>query len=209
MRRRIIVAVRCSIRIETPIAEDGRLLVDDDYLRFLVRIANEKMATNHQRTDRFLSAFIDQIESPSTGTHDSELTGLSVRPLSIHKQTKAYNPRVHKSDGRNSELNRRKLAELEKRQTLVLSRIYAAETALRTSLRDFPGSNDTECAVKIEDAQTGSPRGFETQATEDMPLKHRFAGTVKTDVVGHSRFQEWGEREEPNSHDLAEKGSKV
>mgnify|MGYP000394385760 CR=1 FL=1 len=61
MRKRIIVAVRCSIRIEAPIALGDRLLVSQDYIRFLVAIANSKLASNHQKTNKFLSSFIQQV----------------------------------------------------------------------------------------------------------------------------------------------------
>ena len=61
MKKRIIVAVRSSIRIEAPIAVDGHLLVSQDYVRFLVSMANSKLASNHQKRDRFLSSFIQQV----------------------------------------------------------------------------------------------------------------------------------------------------
>ncbi len=61
MGRRNIVGVRCSIRMEVPIAEDGELLIPEEYLRFLTALANKKMETNFQRTQKFLSNFKDQV----------------------------------------------------------------------------------------------------------------------------------------------------
>ncbi len=61
MGRRNIVGVRCSIRMEVPIAEDGGLLVPEEYLRFLTALANKKMEANFQRTQKFLSNFKDQV----------------------------------------------------------------------------------------------------------------------------------------------------
>ncbi len=61
MGRRNIVGVRCSIRMEVPIAEDGELLIPEEYLRFLTALANKKMEANFQRTQKFLSNFKDQV----------------------------------------------------------------------------------------------------------------------------------------------------
>lgn len=61
MGKRNIVGVRCSIRLEVPIVQAGRMLVTDDYLRFLTALANKKMDLNRQRTDTFLVKFIEQV----------------------------------------------------------------------------------------------------------------------------------------------------
>ncbi|KAK9861886.1 hypothetical protein WJX84_010417 [Apatococcus fuscideae] len=55
-RSGIVVAVRCSIRLEVPVAEDGRMLVAADYMQYLVRQANAKMETNWHRIDAFHDA---------------------------------------------------------------------------------------------------------------------------------------------------------
>ncbi|KAF3796766.1 tRNA wybutosine-synthesizing protein 2/3/4 [Nymphaea thermarum] len=55
--KRIMVAIRCSIRLEVPLGEMGRMMVSPEYVRYLVGIANEKMAANRKRTDAFLGLF--------------------------------------------------------------------------------------------------------------------------------------------------------
>jgi len=47
--------------MEVPIAEDGELLIPEEYLRFLTALANKKMESNFQRTQKFLSNFKDQV----------------------------------------------------------------------------------------------------------------------------------------------------
>ncbi|GAV85023.1 Met_10 domain-containing protein/TYW3 domain-containing protein/Kelch_2 domain-containing protein/Kelch_4 domain-containing protein/Kelch_6 domain-containing protein [Cephalotus follicularis] len=51
--KRVIVGIRCSIRLEVPLGETGRILVSREYVRFLVDVANEKMEANRKRTEGF------------------------------------------------------------------------------------------------------------------------------------------------------------
>ncbi|KAK0149463.1 tRNA wybutosine-synthesizing protein 3 [Merluccius polli] len=50
---KIIVAVRSTHGLEVPLSHQGRLLVSQDYIHFLVQIANQKMEENLRRIDRF------------------------------------------------------------------------------------------------------------------------------------------------------------
>ena len=56
--KRVMVAVRCSIRMEVPLGGGGRVLVSPEYVRYLVGIANEKMEANHRRTEGFLQSLL-------------------------------------------------------------------------------------------------------------------------------------------------------
>ena len=47
-----MVAVRSTLKLDVPIAADKQLLVSPEYLRFLVRLSNEKFAENVVRTDK-------------------------------------------------------------------------------------------------------------------------------------------------------------
>ncbi|KAL5775354.1 hypothetical protein ACOSP7_012911 [Xanthoceras sorbifolium] len=69
VKRRVIVGIRCSIRLEVPFGESGGVLVSQDYVRFLVGVANEKMEANRRRTDGFLQALVgsDGFASPTVG----------------------------------------------------------------------------------------------------------------------------------------------
>lgn len=58
VKKRIIVGIRCSLRLEVPLGESGNVLVSQDYVRFLVGIANQKLEANSRRIDGFLQAFM-------------------------------------------------------------------------------------------------------------------------------------------------------
>ncbi|KAL5730750.1 hypothetical protein ACHQM5_003542 [Ranunculus cassubicifolius] len=57
VHKRVIIAIRCSIRLEVPLGEIGKLMVSPNYVRFLVGLANEKMENNRKRTDCFFQVF--------------------------------------------------------------------------------------------------------------------------------------------------------
>ncbi|CAI7779478.1 unnamed protein product [Closterium sp. NIES-53] len=59
--KRIIVAVRCSIRLEAPLTAGGMPLVGDAYVRQLAAVANGKMALNRERTERFRARFNEEV----------------------------------------------------------------------------------------------------------------------------------------------------
>ncbi|GAB2244817.1 hypothetical protein Droror1_Dr00000310 [Drosera rotundifolia] len=51
---RVMVAIRCSIRMEVPLGRSDRILVSEEYVRYLVEGANTKMRENWRRMERFL-----------------------------------------------------------------------------------------------------------------------------------------------------------
>ncbi|XP_028054851.1 tRNA wybutosine-synthesizing protein 2/3/4-like isoform X4 [Camellia sinensis] len=58
VNKRVIIAIRCSIRLEVPLGDTENVLVNSVYLRYLVGIANEKMEVNWRRTDGFLNLLL-------------------------------------------------------------------------------------------------------------------------------------------------------
>ncbi|BDA41177.1 probable tRNA wybutosine-synthesizing protein 5 at C-terminar half [Coccomyxa sp. Obi] len=60
---RVIAGIRCSIRLEVPVTDGQRLLVSHDYLRHLVKLANQKMEANWERIERFHALFRQQFLS--------------------------------------------------------------------------------------------------------------------------------------------------
>ncbi|KZV20167.1 Met-10+ like family protein [Dorcoceras hygrometricum] len=56
--KRIIIAIRCSIRLEVPLGDSVKLMVSKEYVEYLVGVANEKMEANRKRTDLFMSTLI-------------------------------------------------------------------------------------------------------------------------------------------------------
>ncbi|XP_058094324.1 tRNA wybutosine-synthesizing protein 2/3/4 isoform X2 [Magnolia sinica] len=65
IHKRIMVAIRCSIRLEVPLGQISQLMVSPEYVRYLVGIANEKMMANRRRTDGFLQV-LQFMVSPGT-----------------------------------------------------------------------------------------------------------------------------------------------
>lgn len=90
--KRVIVAIRCSIRLEVPLGDSCSLLVSPEYVRFLVGIANEKMEVNRKRTDQFFAALLsngfggvengdsDGLEGSEAPKMESCLSSLSESP---------------------------------------------------------------------------------------------------------------------------------
>jgi len=71
--KRVICAVRCQIRMEAPVTVRGKRIVDDDGVRALVGLANEKFAANAARMERFRLAF----EAATRAEKESAATCLS------------------------------------------------------------------------------------------------------------------------------------
>jgi hypothetical protein len=57
---RVMIAIRCSLRLEVPVADRGDLLVPESYLCYLIRLANEKFSENEGRVKK-LEAQLDLI----------------------------------------------------------------------------------------------------------------------------------------------------
>ncbi|KAL2931413.1 tRNA wybutosine-synthesizing protein 2/3/4 [Bienertia sinuspersici] len=78
--KRIIVAIRCSIRLEVPLGCKGIILVSPEYLKVLVDIANEKMGLNWKRTQGFLeglrkNGFVGPNDAAKVGSGSVVLSG--------------------------------------------------------------------------------------------------------------------------------------
>lgn len=58
---RYAVEVSSTERIEVPVAGDGRALVDEGYLRYLVGFANEQFRAGMNRFKRLEAAFLDEL----------------------------------------------------------------------------------------------------------------------------------------------------
>lgn len=58
LSKRVIIAIRCSIRLEVPLGDTQRIMVSSEYVKYLIEVANEKMEANRKRTDLFLDALV-------------------------------------------------------------------------------------------------------------------------------------------------------
>uniref|UniRef100_A0A663M0L9 tRNA wybutosine-synthesizing protein 3 homolog n=1 Tax=Athene cunicularia TaxID=194338 RepID=A0A663M0L9_ATHCN len=52
---KIMMAVRSTHCLEVPLSHKGKLMVSEEYIEFLIHVANQKMEENIRRIDRFLA----------------------------------------------------------------------------------------------------------------------------------------------------------
>ncbi|CAI9087185.1 OLC1v1021196C3 [Oldenlandia corymbosa var. corymbosa] len=57
-KKRVIIAIRCSIRMEVPLGNTQKVMVSPEYLDYLIRVANDKMEANKKRTDLLFEALV-------------------------------------------------------------------------------------------------------------------------------------------------------
>ncbi|NP_001264564.1 tRNA wybutosine-synthesizing protein 3 homolog [Gallus gallus] len=74
---KIMMAVRSAHCLEVPLSHMGKLMVSEEYIEFLVHVANQKMEENARRIDRFYKHLEAALEaaggvsnSPSTDTQE-------------------------------------------------------------------------------------------------------------------------------------------
>lgn len=87
--RRYMVSVRSSLRMEVPLAHGGRRLVDGEYVRALVLLANEKFSLNTQRIARFealaRSRVLDAAATPSAADAQEWVLVVQKRDAKLYK----------------------------------------------------------------------------------------------------------------------------
>lgn len=64
---RVMVGVRCSLRMEVPLTEGGELLVSERYVRYLVEKCNEKFAANLERIAKLERLLRHEVEAVEAG----------------------------------------------------------------------------------------------------------------------------------------------
>jgi tRNA wybutosine-synthesizing protein 3 len=57
MNRRIIVEILSQEKVDTIIGIDGKIAVDDSYLKLLIRIANSKLEINKKKIKKITTSF--------------------------------------------------------------------------------------------------------------------------------------------------------
>ncbi|XP_025030127.1 tRNA wybutosine-synthesizing protein 3 homolog isoform X4 [Python bivittatus] len=60
---KIMMAVRSTHCLEVPLTQKGRLMVSEEYVDFVVQVANRKMEENGKRIDRFYSSLKFALEN--------------------------------------------------------------------------------------------------------------------------------------------------
>uniref|UniRef100_A0A8B9EFB2 tRNA wybutosine-synthesizing protein 3 homolog n=2 Tax=Anser cygnoides TaxID=8845 RepID=A0A8B9EFB2_ANSCY len=71
---KIMMAVRSTHCLEVPLSHMGKLMVSEEYIEFLIHVANRKMEENTRRIDRFYKCLRLALEADSANNSPSEET---------------------------------------------------------------------------------------------------------------------------------------
>ena len=145
---RVMIAIRCSLRLEVPVANGGELLVPESYLRYIIRLANEKFGENEGRV-RKLEAQLDLIW---------DTTPRPSRPIIFHHAARVISPKLPQvKKGLDLVPSRQRNASVESfidprklllgRQLSILKRIKAVEKLLHAPAPDCTCDESSEKAI--------------------------------------------------------------
>ncbi|XP_020824209.1 tRNA wybutosine-synthesizing protein 3 homolog isoform X1 [Phascolarctos cinereus] len=84
-RGKTMLAVRSTHGLEVPLSNKGRLMVTEEYIEFLLKIANQKMEENKKRIDRFYSCLQLALERQETSGLRPE-TNKMTHPVYTHRR---------------------------------------------------------------------------------------------------------------------------
>ncbi|KAK2508651.1 hypothetical protein MC885_008600, partial [Smutsia gigantea] len=71
-RGKTMLAVRSTHGLEVPLSHQGKLMVTEEYIDFLLKIANQKMEENKKRIERFHNCLQHALETAITTSHPKE-----------------------------------------------------------------------------------------------------------------------------------------
>ncbi|KAK7812312.1 hypothetical protein U0070_024582 [Myodes glareolus] len=96
-RGKTMMAVRSTHGLEVPLSHKGKLMVTEEYIEFLLTIANQKMEENKKRIERFYNCLQHAIERKPISNSHSEIKEKN-NPICTHKnkrnREKAPDPSV-------------------------------------------------------------------------------------------------------------------
>ncbi|KAM9008956.1 tRNA wybutosine-synthesizing protein 3 homolog [Ara ararauna] len=72
---KIMMAVRSTHCLEVPLSHKGKLMVSEEYMEFLIDVANQKMEENTRRIGRFYKCLELALEAPTSADTSPEETG--------------------------------------------------------------------------------------------------------------------------------------
>ncbi|XP_068821947.1 tRNA wybutosine-synthesizing protein 3 homolog isoform X2 [Capricornis sumatraensis] len=103
-RGKIMLAVRSTHGLEVPLSHQGKLMVTEEYINFLLKIANQKMEENKKRIERFYHCLQHALEKEtvSTASHPKEKVNTSYIRKKKRNPAKARGKRV--TEGNEKEL---------------------------------------------------------------------------------------------------------
>ncbi|XP_041512754.1 tRNA wybutosine-synthesizing protein 3 homolog [Microtus oregoni] len=119
-RGKTMLAVRSTHGLEVPLSHKGKLMVTEEYIEFLLTIANQKMEENKRRIERFYNCLQHAMERKTISNSHSEIKEKN-NPLCTRKnkrnREKAHDPSVPED----------KEKELEGGDSLGISAVFSEE----------------------------------------------------------------------------------
>ncbi|XP_035747716.1 tRNA wybutosine-synthesizing protein 3 homolog isoform X1 [Egretta garzetta] len=115
---KIMMAVRSTHCLEVPLSHKGKLMVSEEYIEFLIHVANRKMEENTRRIDRFykclelaLKTAVGADSSPSEETEKDRSVYIhrrkrkTVQEQDVHTSTKDHKEELEPEDDSESNLD--------------------------------------------------------------------------------------------------------
>ncbi|KAB1268669.1 tRNA wybutosine-synthesizing protein 3-like protein [Camelus dromedarius] len=91
-RGKTVLAVRSTHGLEVPLSQKGKLMVTEEYIDFLLKIANQKMEENKKRIERFYNCLQHALEKESVTTDSQPKEKFRAKNNSPHTHKKKRNP---------------------------------------------------------------------------------------------------------------------
>ncbi|XP_074953380.1 tRNA wybutosine-synthesizing protein 3 homolog isoform X2 [Phalacrocorax aristotelis] len=115
---KIVMAVRSTHCLEVPLSHKGKLMVSEEYIEYLIQVANQKMEENTRRIDRFykrlelaLKMAISANNSPSEETEKNRSVYIhrrkrkTILEQDVHTSPKDRNEELQPEDDTESNLD--------------------------------------------------------------------------------------------------------
>ncbi|XP_070701293.1 tRNA wybutosine-synthesizing protein 3 homolog [Pempheris klunzingeri] len=103
---KIIMAVRSTHGLEVPLSQEGKLLVEQEYIHFLTQIANQKMEENLRRIHRFyqsLQSFLSMKKLPGSPISQETEKGVEEDKEGKNTTTSVYKRRRKREQHRQTD----------------------------------------------------------------------------------------------------------
>ncbi|KAM9239370.1 tRNA wybutosine-synthesizing protein 3 homolog isoform 2-T2 [Leptosomus discolor] len=81
-----LLAVRSTHCLEVPLSHKGKLMVSEEYIEFLIRVANRKMEENTRRIDRFYKHLELALETAISANSSPPEEMEKNRPVYVHRR---------------------------------------------------------------------------------------------------------------------------
>ncbi|NXV82531.1 TYW3 protein, partial [Atlantisia rogersi] len=79
-------AVRSTHCLEVPLSHKGKLMVSEEYIEFLIHIANQKMEENIRRIDRFYKGLESALKTATSANSSPPGEAGTSRPVYVHRR---------------------------------------------------------------------------------------------------------------------------